>query len=462
MPSFYGRSSCKKAQEALEGCNGVDFYGYTSWPNTTGEQDGIGVIEDASGETPALNVMYSSVPVAFTVASIMYVFAMLATSDSTVTEQFKNKLSTLQLHSKYFTLSIVVLMVAHLEKMFIKIPRPGTSCMHTCGTPDGMDVWAMALFVIRMVDLMFRWALPFMSFKHDDGDLSLEAPLLQSTKTKSKPIYTEAEAARLGYYPITAGQLLLKGGATLALLIPVPFSRVVLGDETFLQMLLGVAQGLVIALLWHVCYVSMLTSPACGPFVYRSFATSMVFCGMVREQVMRDGFVNISSACSEAYNKAGLIVREDLMKTGDYEIANRLKPASGCSIRNARGFEFLAIETYRDLKDIREDVAELKGLQKSLQDTVKQLDEQQKRLEYQVKGLHPGLRSICERDLTVDLSKHDGCEQSVQVPCNIPGMATLSMGLAVKGEPTDAIKERPRHSRAPPGARSSGTQPRST
>jgi len=44
-------------------------------------------------------------------------------------------------------------------------------------------------------------------------------------------------------------------------------------------------------------------------------------------------------------------------------------------------------------------------------------------------------------DLTVDLSKHDGCEQSVQVPCNIPGMATLSMGLAVKGEPTDAIKE---------------------
>jgi hypothetical protein len=51
-------------------------------------------------------------------------------------------------------------------------------------------------------------------------------------------------------------------------------------------------------------------------------------------------------------------------------------------------------------------------------------------------------------DLTVDLSKHNGCEQSVEVPCNIPGMTSLSMGLAVKGEPLDAIKE----AKAQPGS----------
>jgi len=355
---------------------GEDFLYLTTWPR-------LGTSSQLQTRLSIyINVFYSLLPALFFMCSVLFIFyALLFSGAHNLSSATRHaKLGDYKAWLKYIILSMLVMALVEMEKVVFSDDRPSTSCMHSCGTPDGMDTWSAALFMARCIDLMFRWSVPH-----------LTTPLsgLETNDKAGLPPYTVEEARQLGYSPIETGELLTRLLLLYVFLGPVPVARILLGDAEYLQVVFGVMQGVAFAVCFHVSYVRLLTSEEYGATLHRLLEYSMLSGGLFREGLQRrlraggeaaERLQRLPQDFSEAFAEAKAAARG--LTEGDLaeDLILRKTSTSKRSVYFP-GMEFLGIRTDRTINlmqlQTEEKVAEIKRVELQCKAVQDELEEKQ-------------------------------------------------------------------------------------
>eukprot|EP00930_Biecheleria_cincta_P040997 TRINITY_DN2807_c0_g1_i1.p1 TRINITY_DN2807_c0_g1~~TRINITY_DN2807_c0_g1_i1.p1 ORF type:complete len:1659 (-),score=312.51 TRINITY_DN2807_c0_g1_i1:74-4744(-) len=163
-----------------------------------------------------------------------------------------------------------------IQKPLFASPRPLGSCDTSCGMPSGEAFWSSGLFTIYLIDLLFSWALPHLTTSDADtlrdverggGTPSGVAAQAHQTEPSASSgavdsAYTLEQAEHLGYYTISTRAFLFRFILLMLLLGPVPVSRMLLWDSTYGQMMVGIVEGALLAIVFHVLFVKLFKSTA--------------------------------------------------------------------------------------------------------------------------------------------------------------------------------------------------------
>jgi len=134
-----------------------------------------------------------------------------------------------------------------------KEPRPSSSCLTSCGMPSGHSCYAVGLFVFVLL-----W---------DSVSRSID----------------DMETAQ-DHRPQSRGQF---AAYLAAALLPIPWSRVHLGDHTVSQVVVGAIVGIIGAGVWLLCM-----GPCCEAFLEKVMRR-------VRSEIMSDAQTSIIAAASQ-------------------------------------------------------------------------------------------------------------------------------------------------------------------
>jgi len=80
--------------------------------------------------------------------------------------------------------------------------------------------------------------------------------LTHAARKAEPPVYTEVQLERLGYSPIGMGGLCLQLLLLFAGLVPVAWARLVLGDANYAQALVGIVEGTVVGVAFHMAFTA--------------------------------------------------------------------------------------------------------------------------------------------------------------------------------------------------------------
>jgi len=374
-------------QEGLPCPHGEDFLYVTTWPRVDNDTP---FYERLSMH---INIFYSLLPLGYFVWSLTLLLYMLVISGShrQTAAARRATLVNYRAYLKYIILSMLVLALVKVEKKLFHCRRPPMSCMHSCGVPDGMDVWAAALFMSRCIDLMFRWSVPH---------LTIALPGLDTTNEEGLPPYTKEEVRQLGYDPILTGEFLVRLVFLMAVLGPVPMARILLGDTEYMSVMFGVLEGLVVSVSFHVGYVKLFTSEKYGEWLHQVLERSILFSGFFRDGLMtrlREGgegedasdmcerlsqmIVRILNSVRQAFAAA---------KASSWELsAGSVREELAAEPRGERnswlpGLEFLAIRTDRALELLEaqrdEKIAQIFEAEQRLQTMEQAMEEKQQEI----------------------------------------------------------------------------------
>jgi len=158
-------------------------------------------------------------------------------------------------------LSFVLVMVGLNELAFKKLamePRPDRSCNTSCGFPSGHATMACGFFMLMFLDAVFR-TMPRVPLNIHDARAYQKALAGQRRRffgwTFKELVVIDCRAC-ITLMPLSAAHTLNQTDFALyaitwgLLLLPVPFSRVVLYDHTPQQVMVGSAIGIFEALLF--------------------------------------------------------------------------------------------------------------------------------------------------------------------------------------------------------------------
>jgi hypothetical protein len=313
---------------------GIGGFGLTTFPNA----------DRLSPTTAYVNVCFSFMPIIFFVYCLMYLLYLVTCSGEKPTTDHRNSFVYMV---KYILISVFLLLLAEIEKTFIPWKRPSFSCMHSCGGPDGVDQWAVALCSLKFIDYTMRWTRPHL--------------------THSLGIYSETQMDEMGYKLLGTGPYIKRILALMFFVVPIPFARIILGDATSLQVYFGCFQGFAFACLFHTCYIKLLKSRH-GPRVYRWMGYALAFLANFRLKLFEGHWP--CEACKAANQSMVLLsqqMSEALLLTSFADA-----PATGARMNNRRsnqranytwvpsGFEFITVDIDAELADMAQEKDEVR------------------------------------------------------------------------------------------------------
>jgi len=145
---------------------------------------------------------------------------------------------------KVLFFSGICVAVGVAQAVLIESPRPRRSRVHWMGGMPCLEaLCAFGLLTLSVIDLMNNAALSYLTYRRrgaGDGG-----------------IYTSAEMERLGNVHMSTSHFFTKFVLVLTIWVPVPMARVMLGDATYTQAVLGCLQGAFLGIVYHVCFVTM-------------------------------------------------------------------------------------------------------------------------------------------------------------------------------------------------------------
>jgi len=278
-------------------CSGSEFpplLGWTTWPDHSKRPD-------LSEPAILLNVMWSLIPLFFAMTMFGYiVYLWLSMENPAMYKRgtLYEKLAASQLTLKYLAYTVLIIIVNQVQKILIWgvlpckwIERPAESCLHNrIGFPDEWSIWSPGMLLLIFVDLMMRWSVP-----HLTG--------------KSNAPYTKDQMAEMGYTAISAQWMVQRLFLMAIILGPVPLSRIVLRDATYMQMLFGLLEGFFISIVVHIVLVRAMGT-SCESAVHLFLVRRMIRGGLLA-QWLRDEWLKIRGGRSDSFQDDPLIVRDE-------------------------------------------------------------------------------------------------------------------------------------------------------
>jgi len=136
--------------------------------------------------------------------------------------------------------------INEIIKAVVSEPRPLTTCLHTCGMPSSHSAVSMALLTFIVLDAAYRIVPP-------EGRTSL-LPRWKDIMDTSKR-FTKG-LTFLTFSPVSQYEFYVYFLIWTFAFLPVPISRVIVGDHTPKQILAGGIVGWGVALIWFpICVI---------------------------------------------------------------------------------------------------------------------------------------------------------------------------------------------------------------
>lgn len=127
--------------------------------------------------------------------------------------------------------------------LFLSPKRPALSCSTVCAMPSGRALMATSVFTVLLIENCMK--LQGANLKKQDDDIERSFT------------YTAAELQKMGIVPITTSQFLHKLASLCVIFLPVPVSVLQLNDGTPEQVFVGFSTGILVALVYHKLWTSI-------------------------------------------------------------------------------------------------------------------------------------------------------------------------------------------------------------